>query len=201
MQVKVWDRSYPPPPSLSPLHLHPSHPSTPLPSPPHLHTFLFSPPPSTPASPIHHSPGELGQIRDALEANAGLMDSCGLAPLLPLFSLPNLANVSGAITPADMTAARAALSDVEPDPTAALGLIRRIGCTYCQAQRHGFQAYNPLVQQSAALADVLLYGAIVPLEGREIQAPKREISSRMVQIANDADEAMRQANVEIPLFW
>jgi len=145
--------------------------------------------------------GELGQIRDTLEANAGLMDACGLTPLLPLFSLPNLANVSGTITPADMAAARAALSDVEPDPTAALGLIRRIGCTYCQAQRHGFQAYNPLVQQSAALTDVLLYGAIVPLEGREIQAPKREISSRMVQIANDADEAMRQANVEIPLFW
>lgn len=98
--------------------------------------------------------------------------------------------------------ARLQLTQTEPDPLKAQALIRRIGCTYCQAQRHGFQAYNPLVQQLAALADALQYGKLqTMLPGYDIKAAPRQVSSKMVQIANDADEALRQANVEIPLFW
>ena len=132
-----------------------------------------------------------------------LTDACGLTPLIPLFSLPDfaLAEAAGTLTASGVEEARAMLQEIESDPERALALVRRIGCTYCQAQRHGFQAYNPLVQRSAALADILLHGSVQPLEGRDIKLPPREISSRMVQIANDADEALRQANIEIPLFW
>lgn len=70
----------------------------------------------------------------------------------------------------------AMLQRLEPDRTRALAVVRRIGCAYCQAQRHGFQAYNPAVQQLAALYDVLLRGEIVPLFAQDIAAPPREVS-------------------------
>ena len=97
----------------------------------------------------------------------------------------------------------AMLQKLEPDRTRALAVVRRIGCAYCQAQRHGFQAYNPAVQQLAALYDVLLRGEIAislctkcmhpppsiyrydvllrgeiaPLVAQDIAAPPREVSA------------------------
>ena len=74
-----------------------------------------------------------------------------------------------------------------------------------QAQRHGFQAYNPFVQRSAALQDILLHGRLLPLSGRDIKAATmangRPVESRIIKMANDADPIMKEAGVEIPLFW
>ena len=61
--------------------------------------------------------------------------------------------------------------------------------------------WQPMVVQTAALYDVLLYGAVQPLEGREIKAPQRPIQSQMVQMAYDADEIIQEQNIQIPLFW
>ena len=58
-----------------------------------------------------------------------------------------------------------------------------------------------MVQRTAALYDVLLYGEVLPLTGKDIKAPKRVVTSRMVQMANDADKILQEQGVEIPLFW
>jgi hypothetical protein len=68
-------------------------------------------------------------------------------------------------------------------------------------QRHGFAAYNPAVQRLAALYDVLLHGAPQPLVAVDIQQKPREVSSDLVKVANRAEPILREAGVEIPLFW
>ena len=98
------------------------------------------------------------------------------------------------------------LEELEPEPEAALALVRRLGCTYCQASRHGFKAYNPAVQHLAALHDVLLYGQLQPLLGQDIRARPRGglekvYDSQMVQVAYEADTVLKNAGFEIPLFW
>jgi len=145
---------------------------------------------------------ELSEIREALEAESELMASAGVTDLQGLMATPNLAlgasDVGGS---ARYEQARQLLSQTSDDPMARLLLVRRIGCIYCQSQRHGFQAYNPTVQKSAALYDVLLHGTIQPLVGRDIRAPKRKVTSRMVEMAYDADQVLKDQGVEIPLYW
>jgi len=53
----------------------------------------------------------------------------------------------------------------------------------------------------AALYDVLLYGEVKPLVSCDIQAPPRTASSKMVQVANDADTILQESGIDIPLFW
>jgi len=143
---------------------------------------------------------ELSIVRAIIESDASPhVQESGVASLAPLLALQNLAAAEPASGQYDM--ARRKLGDIASDPLEALALVRRIGCTYCQASRHGFKAYNPAVQHMAALYDVLLYGELQPLIGRDIRAPRRQLASQMVQMANDADKVLETAGVQIPLFW
>jgi len=144
---------------------------------------------------------ELAEIRSALEGDDNLMQSAGLRPLDSLAALSDVGNGSGCLGPAEEAKARDLLLNIDTDPEQRLATVRRIGCTYCQAQRHGFQAYNPVVQRMAALYDVLLYGEVKPLVACDIQAPPRTASSKMVQVANDADTILQESGIDIPLFW
>ena len=140
---------------------------------------------------------ELGAVRAAVEGDTRLMGAAGIDLLAPFFALPNMMLA----TAAERDAARSKLNSMSLEPAEALALVRRIGCAYCQAQRHSFQAYNPMVAHASALYDTLLYGEPQPLLSRDINAPPREITSRMVKMAYDADPILKAANVEIPLFW
>jgi len=144
---------------------------------------------------------ELGAVRDAIESEAAgtAVAESGILDLAPLFALPNPA--AAAPTSGAYSNARKALDSADADAISRLALVRRIGCTYCQASRHGFKAYNPMVQHAAALYDVLLYGAPRTLSGVDIRGTPRQPTSQMVLMANDADKVLEQANVDIPLFW
>ena len=97
--------------------------------------------------------------------------------------------------------AAASIKELVRGAEARVALVRRLGCTAVQAQRHGFQAYNPLVQRAAALYDCLVFGTPQPLAAVDILSKRGPPSSRMVQMANDADTILQEAGVEIPLFW
>lgn len=143
---------------------------------------------------------QLATVRATLESDAlSLTQECGVASLAPLLALPNLA--AAELTPTKREFVRLKLNEVAPDAIEALALVRRIGCTYCQASRHGFKAYNPAVQQMATLYDVLLHGDPQPLVGWDVQAPRRLPESQMVQMANDADKVLGMAGVQTALFW
>ena len=73
-------------------------------------------------------------LREALEAETSLMEGCGVAPLMPLFALPDLSAVNERRSAADADAARSLLAQQE-DPAQQLILTRRIGCIYCQVWR------------------------------------------------------------------
>lgn len=147
---------------------------------------------------------ELGEVEAALTADA-LMDANGARPIAQLLALPDVSNITGTLLAADVrngaAKARALLEELEPDAEARVALVRRLGCTAVQAQRHGFQAYNPLVQRAAALYDCLVFGTPQPLAAVDILSKRGPPSSRMVQMANDADTILQEAGVEIPLFW
>jgi hypothetical protein len=143
---------------------------------------------------------ELAAVRAVIESAPFAADS-GITALAALLELPNPA--MGNEPP---ETARRLLAELEPEPEAALALVRRLGCTYCQASRHGFKAYNPAVQHLAALHDVLLYGQLQPLLGQDIRArprggPEKVYDSQMVQVAYEADTVLKNAGFEIPLFW
>ena len=53
----------------------------------------------------------------------------------------------------------------------------------------------------AALYDVLLYGEVQPLVACDIAAPPRAPSSKMVEVANDSEQIIRDSGLDIPLFW
>lgn len=144
---------------------------------------------------------ELSQIRSALESDDSLMSRAGIAPLVPLAALPDMSSLALGSPSNDASHAAALLAEAGADAQQQLAIVRRIGCTYCQAQRHGFQAYNAMVQRMAALHDVLLYGERKPLDAVDIQAPPRSPSSAMVKMANDADAMLQEQGIDIPLFW
>ena len=144
---------------------------------------------------------ELSQIRSALESDDSLMSRAGIAPLIPLAALPDMSSLALGSPSNDASHAAALLAEAGADAQQQLAIVRRIGCTYCQAQRHGFQAYNAMVQRMAALHDVLLYGERKPLDAVDIQAPPRSPSSAMVKMANDADAMLQEQGIDIPLFW
>lgn len=147
---------------------------------------------------------ELQTLRVALEGDAALMEAGGIAPLQALFELPDMSMQLGysMVGKAEHEAARAKLAEVAPDAVDRLLVLRRVGCVACQAQRHGFQAYNPMTQRAAALHDILLHGALQPLSSVDIQAPERtSYSSRMIKMARDAQPFLDDQNLEIPLFW
>ena len=139
---------------------------------------------------------ELNEIRSVVEADEALMKSCGVWPLNRLMALPDLSS-----EPAANAQARELLSQLVVDPEERLLVTRRAGCTYCQAQRHGFQAYNPMVQRTAALYDVLLHGQMQSMVACDIKSPPSQVTSPMIQMAYDADPILKEAGVEIPLFW
>jgi hypothetical protein len=142
---------------------------------------------------------ELADIRSALEGDDKLMQTAGIRPLDALAALSDAS--SEWRDPAQKAKARDLLLNADSDPQQQLAAVRRIGCTYCQAQRHGFQAYNPVVQRMAALYDVLLYGEVQPLVACDIAAPPRAPSSKMVEVANDSEQIIRDSGLDIPLFW
>jgi len=145
---------------------------------------------------------QLSELRTAVEDDDALMSAAGISPMQRLFRAVGSINVdSGEIDAGCAAQARTLFAELETDPLERLRLVRRIGCTYCQAQRHGFQAYNPLVQQTAALYDMLLHGEQQPLAAVDIMSPQRKIESGMVQMAYDSDKILAEAGVEIPLFW
>jgi hypothetical protein len=75
---------------------------------------------------------------------------------------------------------------------------------YCQAQRQSYNAYNPFVQQTAALYDVLLRNELKGLDPVDTMKPPTDLTksdSGLVRIAAESEKMMREAKVEIPLFW
>ena len=91
---------------------------------------------------------------------------------------------------------------VEPEAEEQLRLIRRVGCVAVACQRHAFEAYNPMTQRTAALHDILLHGALQPLDAVDIaERPRDGFSSKMVKMARDAQPFLDDQNFEIPLFW
>lgn len=140
---------------------------------------------------------ELEEVLGALEAQPQLLKLASLDQLHPLLAQPNQA--LPAATPSE---ARASLEAMGLDADEQQQLIRKLGCLSCQASRHAFQAYNPFVQKSAALYDVLLYGRIRPLAAPDIQSPTRtEYTSNLVKLAVEADGMAVSENNPVQLFW
>lgn len=157
--------------------------------------------------------GQLNELRVALEADAPTLEFGGVAPLHLLLAESDLLDVASGelrmgISESDdelrvslHKAAATKLDELAPSPAERLAIVRRVGCLYCQAQRHGYQAYNPMVQRTAALYDVLYRGAPQPLDAVDIAQKERPLTSNLVRMAKDAENVMRENGVEIPLFW
>lgn len=96
---------------------------------------------------------ELDEVLVALAGPAGLMEQADLVHMNAMVALPNQM-----LPASDPAAARGALQATGLTEEEQQQLIRKLGCLYCQASRHAFQAYNPFVQKTAALHDVLLFG-------------------------------------------
>ena len=146
---------------------------------------------------------QLNELRRAVEGDVDLM---GRGDIAPLHLLMAGGDVLGPGTRVLRTSSNANVRDVlqglAPSAAERVMLIRRIGCLYCQAQRHGFQAYNPMVQRVAALYDLLYYGEPQPLDPVDTARPeKTEYESGLVRMAAEAEGVMRDNGVEIPLFW
>lgn len=140
---------------------------------------------------------ELAEVLGALEAAPGLLASAQLDQLNTLVASPNQAMADAAV--ADATGALAGLG---LDDDAAAELLRKLGCLSCQASRHAFQAYNPFVQKTAALYDVLRYGRVQPLSPVDIkQPPRAEYTSNLVKLAVDAEEFAVSQDTSVELFW
>ena len=140
----------------------------------------------------------------AIESDEALLAKGGIAPMHTLFADSDMIDPeTGMVRTAVNVNARAIFESVAGgDPLERLRVIRRIGCTCCQAQRHGYQAYNPFVSRAAALYDILLYGSLQPLNPVDTQQPQADVEAvRMVAVAYEADAIMEDAGVEIPLFW
>jgi hypothetical protein len=147
---------------------------------------------------------ELEFVRSAIEEEGAgrFRDESGVGVLAPLIRLPNLAfadPASGAFQ-----TARATLEEIAPESTEALALVRRVGCMYCQAQRQKYKAYQPLVEKTAALYDVLLRGGLKRLEPVDTKMPERDLTksdSLMVQTSMQADKTLKRDGNVIPLYW
>lgn len=145
---------------------------------------------------------DLSEIRAAVESNDALLVRGGIAPVHTLLATSDaLDAATGELRAPDHAAARAMLPSLAPEALERLLVIRRVGCAYCQVQRHGFQAYNPITQRIATLYDFLLYGKFQPLEAVDLERPPREIDSNFVKMANEADKIVQEAGIDIPLFW
>jgi len=138
---------------------------------------------------------ELSTVVGALESAPGLLDSAGVGSMNMLLALPN-----HALPGADASEAKAALASLGLSTEDTAQLLRKVGCVSCQATRHAFQAYNPLVQKSAALFDVLQFGSVQPLTAPDIALPDRlEYTSNLVRLAEEADKMDIKRDIE--LYW
>ena len=147
--------------------------------------------------------GQLTEIRTILEGNSDIMGIGYVHPVQQLASTadmttPNREDATDA--DANVKESQALLTSLSPDRLDQILTIRRLGCLYCQAQRHGFQAYNPMVQRTAALYDVLMHGKPQPLAAVDIKSPIREYTSTMTKMSAGGG-ILRDQGVEIPLFW
>jgi len=139
---------------------------------------------------------ELATVVGALEKSPGLLESAGVGHLNTLLALPNLA-----LPGADAAEAKAAFASLGLGEEEAAQLVRKLGCLSCQATRHAFQAYNPFVQKSAGLFDVLLLGSLQPLTAPDIALPERtEYTSNLVRLAEEADK-MDNSKRSVELYW
>ena len=102
---------------------------------------------------------------------------------------------------ADASAARSTFDSLVTDAAERERVMRSIGCVCSQLQCHAFQAYNPMVQRTSALYDVLRHGAVQPLNGEEIHAPVRaegeKYGSKLIQIAVDSDDVLDEVGREL----
>ena len=153
---------------------------------------------------------QLGELRAAVEADDGLLATAGIGPLSRLFRESDVFNPeTGAIAPSlqfGMLNARCGqlLVELLPDEVDRTLLIRRVGCLYCQAQRHGFGAYNPMVARAAALYDILLYGEMQPLTAVDTKKPDTDFfnsESGLVTMAAEAEQLMLEQGEETILYW
>jgi len=138
---------------------------------------------------------ELAEVLSALEDSPQFLENSGVGQLGVLLGMPNQV-----LPGADTQQARGVIDSLGLTADELAQLTRRLGCVSCQASRHAFQAYNPLVQKSAAMYDVLLYGSLQPLNAPDIASPERtEYTSNLIKIAEDADKQFPEREVEI--FW
>jgi hypothetical protein len=150
--------------------------------------------------------GDLAEVRGVLESGE-LLDRAGAREVNELLKLPDLSGYSllgqgdGPEVRAAAGEAAARLAELAETDADRLLVVRRMGCLYMQATRHSYQAYQPLVQRSAALYDVLLHGKLMPLASVDIASKPREPQSESIKMAYRADEILKQQGVEIPLFW
>ena len=149
--------------------------------------------------------GQLTEIRTILEGNSDIMGIGYVHPVQQLMSTADMIDPQTGKMRTDADAnvkeSQALLTSLSPDRLDQILTIRRLGCLYCQAQRHGFQAYNPMVQRTAALYDVLMHGKPQPLAAVDIKSPIREYTSTMTKMSQQAEGILRDQGVEIPLFW
>ena len=110
---------------------------------------------------------ELQEVLGALEAQPQLLKTAQIEHLNPLLAVPNQV-LPGAVH-AEATGALDATGLGKEEQQQ---LIRKLGCLSCQASRHSFQAYNPLVQKSAALYDILLRGRHAAPRPCHVWAPR-----------------------------
>jgi len=140
---------------------------------------------------------ELGEVLGAVEAEEGRMEDARLVELNKLLAVPNQA-----LPDAQPQDARAALQAIGLDSEGQQRLIRKLGCLSCQASRHSFQAYNPLVQKTSALYDVLVYGSVQWLSAPDIQQPERSgYTSNLVKIAVEAEDFAVSEGGSVQLYW
>ena len=94
------------------------------------------------------------------------------------------------------------MSPRRPHPQAQLRLARQLGCIACQCQRHALQAYNPMTLQATMVHDILL-GDVARLwldTSTDIRMQRKsEAKSKLVQMANEADEVLPPEYLQ--LFW
>jgi len=191
--------------------------------------------------------GQLSELRSAVESDAQLLEAGGITPIHLLMADSDAIDAdTGALRTELNAKARALLDEYAPTPAAKTQITRKIGCAYCQCQRHGFQAYNPMVQRTAALYDILTHGELQPLYAVDIkvrttplcflpcslspsratafsgspgtpppsltacaararlapsQSTPKEVTSRLVKMANEAQSILDEQGIEVPLFW
>ena len=81
-------------------------------------------------------------------------------------------------------------------------LLRRLGCLGVQLHRHSYQAYNPVVQKIQAVYDLILHGALQPLETVPIHSLPREpgtYKSGLMRLSEEYDDLLDEVGCE--LYW